>query len=77
MVFMRAAPLPFGFVIPFGHALRVSAWITPNHLDPAGAGLILRGVTLAYKGLTPSGKMHTCCFAPLKAESLFVFFDFF
>jgi hypothetical protein len=39
--------------------------------------LMLQDVTPAHKGLAPSGKMHTCCFAPLKAESKFVFFDFF
>jgi hypothetical protein len=45
---------------------------------------MLQDVTPAHKGyryggtgIAPSGKMHTCRFTPLKAKSLFVFFDFF
>jgi hypothetical protein len=57
--------LPFDFLQCMGHPK------PPCHL------LMLQDVTPAHKGLAPSGKMHTCCFAPLKAESKFVFFDFF
>jgi hypothetical protein len=32
---------------------------------------MLQGVTPAYKGLTPSGKMHACCFAALKVNLYF------
>jgi hypothetical protein len=55
--------LPFGFLQCMGRPK------PPCHL------LILLGVTPAYKGFTPSGKIHTCCLLLLKFICIFRLFQ--
>ena len=63
--FCRLASLP----VRSGWLQCLGCPIPPCHL------LILPGVTPVYKGLAPSGKMHTCCFVHLKVYLYFTTFS--
>jgi len=80
MVFVRSLALssvrqyrilPFGFVTPFGRSLCFAPAQCMGRPKSPFRQLAdnATGRSPAHKGLAPSGKMHTYCFAPLKAES--------
>jgi hypothetical protein len=74
-VFMRASPLPFGFVTPSGRALRSAPGQCIPHGKPPCHLLILTGTTPCIRDLHPLEKMHTRCLSSPKFICIFKLFQ--